>query len=62
MFNWKRAIFLAVIFLIVAVIYFVGWHEFFPAGTDYSGAVMLGALGIAMAFGFMVLLKNSREL
>lgn len=62
MFNWKSALLLLVIFVVVAVIYFTGWYNFFPAGTDYTGALMLGCLGIAMSFGFIVLLRNSKDL
>jgi len=68
MFNWRNAIGLTVIFGVVAFIYQLGFNDFFPWGdlftgdTDYTGFVMLAALGVAMGFGFIVLLKSSREL
>ena len=50
-------------FGVVAIVYFLGWDNFDdPDGIDYAGFVMLGALGVAMGFGFIVLLRNSREL
>jgi len=61
-FSLKGALLLGVIFLVVAVIYFVGWSGASFLVMDWAGAVMLGALGIAMAFGFAILLRNSREL
>ena len=48
--------------MVVAIVYFTGWYNFFPEGTDYTGALMLGCLGIAMSFGFIVLLRNSKDL
>lgn len=62
MFNWRNALGLAVFFIVIAVIYWVGFYYTWPEGTDYTGLVMLGGLGIAMGFGFLVLLKSSREL
>lgn len=62
MFSLKGALLLGVIFLVIAVIYFVGWSGANILVMDWTGAVMLGALGIAMGFGFAILLRNSREL
>jgi len=62
MFNWRNALGLAVFFIVVAILYWFGFYTVWPEGTDYTGFVMLGALGVAMGFGFLVLLKNSREL
>jgi hypothetical protein len=62
MFNWRNAIGLTVIFGIVGIIYWFGWYNFFPPGTDYTGFVLLLMLGVAMGFGFIVLLRSSREL
>jgi hypothetical protein len=61
-FSWRSALGLAVIFIVVAVIYWVGFTNFWPQGIDYTGFILLGMLGIAMAFGFAILLRNSREL
>ena len=68
MFKWRNALGLTVIFVVVAIIYWLGFTGHFPfgdlfrGGIDYSGLTMLIALGIAMGFGFIVLLRSSREL
>jgi len=68
MFNWRNAIGLTIIFCGVALLYWLGFEDYFPWGdlftgdTDYTGFVMLGMLGVAMGFGFIVLLRSSREL
>jgi hypothetical protein len=62
MFRPRNALVLAAIFVAVAVLYWFGWYTFEPAATDYAGFLMLTMLGVAMAFGFLVLLRNSREL
>lgn len=49
------------VFIIVGVLYWSVQH-FDLTSTDYEGAVLLVVLGIAMAFGFTVLLRGSREL
>lgn len=59
--NWRLALILGVIFVAVGIVYwFVQRYE--PSTTDLEGAVLLVILGIAMAFGFTVLLRGSREL
>lgn len=64
MFNWKNAIGLTVIFGAVALVYMALWEFIDPteSAVDWTGFVMLAALGVAMSFGFIVLLKSSREL
>ena len=64
MFNWRNAIGLTVIFGVVAIIYAALWQFINPTPTaiDWTGFVLLAALGIAMGFGFIVLLKSSRDL
>lgn len=64
MFNWRNAIGLTVIFGVVAVIYAALWQFInpTPSAIDWTGFVLLAALGIAMGFGFIVLLKSSRDL
>jgi hypothetical protein len=63
-FNWRNAIGLTIIFGTVAFIYYFLWEFVDPtaATIDWTGFVLLGMLGIAMGFGFLVLLKSSREL
>jgi hypothetical protein len=62
MFVWRNALILGIIFMVVGVIYF--WVQGPDTGTtsDRAGATMLVVLGLAMAFGFAVLLRGSREL
>lgn len=64
MFNWRNAIGLTVIFVLTALLY-AGLWQFLnptPSAIDWTGFVMLAMLGVAMGFGFLVLLKSSREL
>jgi hypothetical protein len=59
--NWRFAVILGVIFVAVGTIYW--WVQHYDLATiDYAGATMLVVLGVAMAFGFSVLLRGSREL
>jgi uncharacterized BrkB/YihY/UPF0761 family membrane protein len=59
--NWRFAVILGVIFVAVGTIYW--WVQHYDLATiDYTGAVLLVILGVAMAFGFSVLLRGSREL
>ena len=60
MFVWRNALILGLIFIVVGVIYWSCRRE--PMNIDRAGATMLIILGIAMAFGFAVLLRGSREL
>lgn len=64
MFNWRNALGLSVIFGVIAFIYAGLWQFLNPTPTaiDWTGFVMLAMLGVAMGFGFIVLLKSSREL
>jgi len=50
-----------VIFAAVGIGYWAVQH-FDVTSTDYEGFVLLVVLGIAMAFGFTVLLRGSRDL
>ena len=64
MFNWRNALGLTVIFAVVALIYMSLWNWLNPTPTaiDWTGFVLLSMLGVAMGFGFIVLLKSSRDL
>ena len=64
MFNWRNAIGLTVLFVTVAIVYFLGWGVIDPTflEIDWAGFTMLALLGVAMGFGFIILLKSSREL
>ena len=59
--NWRFAVIMGVVFAAVGIIYWVVQHADLTA-TDYEGATLLVVLGIAMAFGFTVLLRGSRDL
>lgn len=58
--TWRSAIIIGIGFVVVGVLYLVtqGAGE----TMDRAGATMLIALGIAMAFGFAVMLRGSRDL
>jgi hypothetical protein len=60
--TWRKTLLLAVVFLVVAFVYWFGFTNFWPSGTDYTGFTLLALLGIAMAFGFAIIVRNSREL
>jgi hypothetical protein len=60
MFNWRNALVLGGIFILVGIAYFFLQGD--GLYIDRAGALMLVLLGVAMAFGFAVLLRVSREL
>ena len=62
MFVWRNAVILGVIFMVVGVIYLLVQGSDTSTTSDRAGATMLVLLGVAMAFGFAVLLRGSREL
>ncbi|CAN5601961.1 hypothetical protein BH20CHL6_BH20CHL6_07640 [soil metagenome] len=57
MYVWRRAIVIGFVFLSAGLIYFFvqGRGEF----ADLAGVTMLMALGVAMAFAALVLLRGS---
>lgn len=59
--NARLAIVLGVVFAAVGILYFAVQH-LEVTSTDLEGAVLLIILGVAMAFGFTVLLRGSRDL
>jgi hypothetical protein len=55
----RNAAAVGIVFVVVAIIYWtVPYFDARPF-TDYAGTVMLGALGIAMALMFYVLVAGS---
>ncbi len=58
--TWRSAIMIGVGFMVVGVLYLVtqGAGE----TMDRAGATMLIALGVAMAFGFAIILRGLRDL
>jgi hypothetical protein len=59
--NWRLALVMGVVFAAVGVGYLSVQH-FDLTAKDLMGPVLLVLLGIAMAFGFTVLLRGSRDL
>jgi small neutral amino acid transporter SnatA (MarC family) len=59
--NSRFAIVLGATFAIVGAIYIAVQHLEITS-TDLEGGVLLLILGIAMAFGFTVLVRGSRDL
>jgi hypothetical protein len=57
----RFAVVLGIVFVAVGIIYWFVQH-FDLTTLDYQGATLLIVLGIAMGFGFTVLLRGSREL
>ena len=60
MFKWRNALILGVIFVSIGTIYFVVQGD--GKTIDRAGVTMLIMLGVAMSFGFAVLLRAAREL
>ena len=58
--NWRAALVLGAFFVTVGIVYLLVQGS--GIWADRSGATMLIVLGIAMAFGFTVLIRGSREL
>ena len=60
MITWRRTLIIGAFFVLVGLLYFTVQGD----GTtiDRAGVTMLLLTGIAMAFGFAVLVKGSRDL
>jgi hypothetical protein len=59
--NARFAIVLGLVFAALGIVYWAVQHLELTS-TDLEGAVLLVVLGVAMAFGFTVLLRGSRDL
>jgi hypothetical protein len=59
--NWRLAIAFGAIFICVGTLYFVT-QKWGVDTRDLEGVTLLLVLGIAMAFGFVILLRGSRDL
>jgi len=57
--NWRMALILGVFFVAVGIVY---WFVQGIKTIDLAGVTMLIVLGAAMAFGFTILLRGSRDL
>jgi hypothetical protein len=60
MFKWRSALVLAAIFIGVGLLYW--FVQGSGATMDRTGVTLLIVLGVAMGFGFLVILRGSREL
>lgn len=60
MYHWRGALIIGAVFVVVGLAYFV--LQGAGATMDRAGATLLVVLGGAMAFGFGVILKGSRDL
>ncbi len=58
----RQAIVLGAIPVIIGIIYWVLPYVFDVDVLDAAGATMLIALGLAMGFGFLVILRGARDL
>jgi hypothetical protein len=58
--TWRRTLIIGAFFVLVGLLYFAVQGD----GTtiDRAGVTMLLLTGVAMAFGFSVLVKGSRDL
>lgn len=60
MYNWRNAVMLGVVFVLVGIAYF--FLQGNGEGMDRAGVTMLIATGLAMGLTFVVLLRGSGEL
>ena len=60
MFIWRNALDPRVFFVVVGILYLVLAGRL-ARTIDRAGATMLLLLGLAMAFGFAVLMRGSRD-
>jgi hypothetical protein len=58
----KEALFLGAIPVVIGILYWVLPNIFNVDVIDAAGATMLIALGLAMGFGFLVILRGARDL
>jgi hypothetical protein len=58
--TWQRTLVIGAFFIVVGLIYYVVQGT--GATIDLAGVTMLLLTGVAMVFGFAVLVKGSRDL
>jgi len=58
----KQAVFMGAIPIVIGIIYWVLPNIFDVDFIDAAGATMLIALGLAMGFGMLVILRGARDL
>ena len=59
-YHWRTAVIIGAVFAAVGLIYY--WLQGNGVYVDRVGATLLIILGAAMAFGFSILFKASRDL
>lgn len=60
MITWRRTLIIGAFFILVGLLYFAVQGD--GSTIDRAGVTMLLLTGVAMAFGFAVLVKGSRDL
>jgi hypothetical protein len=58
----RQALFLGAIPVVIGILYWVLPYVFDVDVIDAAGATMLIALGLAMGFGFLVILRGARDI
>jgi len=58
----RQALLLGAIPIVVGLIYFFGAEILGGYGVDAGGTTLLIALGLAMGFGMLVILRGARDL
>jgi hypothetical protein len=58
----RQALVLGAIPIVIGVIYYVGAEALGTYGVDPGGTTLLIALGLAMGFGMLVILRGARDL
>ncbi len=58
----RQALFLGAIPVVIGILYWVLPNVFDVDVIDAAGATMLIALGLAMGFGFLVILRGARDI
>jgi hypothetical protein len=58
--TWQKTLVIGAFFIVVGVLYYVVQGH--GATIDLTGVTMLLLTGVAMVFGFAILVKGSRDL
>ncbi len=60
MITWQKTLVIGAFFIVVGILYYVVQGT--GATIDLAGVTMLLLTGVAMVFGFAILVKGSRDL
>jgi hypothetical protein len=58
----RQALLLGAIPIVIGIIYYLGAEALGTYGVDAGGTTLLIALGLAMGFGMLVILRGARDL